>query len=158
MKKTLLAVSVAVLMLSQVAYADEATHRQLAENLLISMHVDKNLPVIRQILVNAILTPLVEGQMKTEPAEAQLLIQKISDLFAQEFTWEKLKPDYTSLYAEMFTEEELRALTAFFNTPIGKKYVEKSPELARKSMEIGQRKGMELGNKIEEELKSMKQK
>lgn len=158
MKKTILAVLAAVFMLSPSVHADEQAHRQLAEELLVSMQVDKNLPAIRQILVNAILTPLVEGQMRIDPGEAQQLVQKISDLFAQEFTWDKLKQDYTNLYAEMFSDDELRALIAFFKTPAGKKYVERSPELARKSMEIGQRKGMELGNRIEEELKSMTKK
>ncbi len=58
----------------------------------------------------------------------------------------------------MFSEDELRALIESFKSPAGTKYVEKSPDVARKSMEIGQRRGMEIGRKIDEELRAMESK
>jgi uncharacterized protein len=158
MKKSLLLAIASVFVLCHVLYADETTHHQLAEELLISMRVDKNLPTIREMMINTLVPPMIQGQLRDEPLKAQRVIAKISEVFARDFTWDGLKQDYIGLYAQMFTEDELRALAAFFNSPVGRKYVEQSPEVARKSMEIGQRKGMELGRKIDEELKAMNSK
>jgi uncharacterized protein len=155
MKKALLLAMFSVFAACQVLYADEATHRQLAEELLLSMRVDKNFPAIREMMINSLVPPMIQGQFRDDPMKAQRVIAKISEVFARDFTWDNLKKDYIDLYAQMFTEDELKALTEFFKTSAGIKYVEKSPELARKSMEIGQRKGMELGRKIDEELKAM---
>jgi hypothetical protein len=158
MRRTLLLAVVLVLALSQVLYADETTHRQLAGELLISMRVDKNFPAIREMMINSLIPPMIQGQLRDDPVKAQRVIGKISEVFTRDFTWDNLKQDYIDLYAQMFTEDELRSLIEFFKSPAGTKYVEKSPEVARKSMEIGQRKGMELGRKIDEELKAMERK
>ncbi len=155
MKKSLLLATISVLVLCQFLYADEAAQRKLAEDLLVSMQVDKNLPAIREMLLNSLIPPMIEAQLRDDPVRAQQLIKKISDVFSQGFTWDSLKQDYIDLYAQTFSEDELRALTEFFKTPVGRKYAEKSPELARKSMEIGQRKGAELGRNIDDELKAM---
>lgn len=41
-----------------------------------------------------------------------------------------------ALYAETFTEKEIRALTAFSRTPLGRKAAEKMPELTHRGAEI----------------------
>jgi uncharacterized protein len=158
MKKSFLLALASVFVLCHVLYADEAAHHQLAEELLISMGVDKNLPAMREMMVNTLVPPMIQGQLRDDPLRAQRVIAKISEVFARDFTWDGLKKDYIGLYAQMFTEDELKTLAEFFNSPVGKKYVEKGPEVARKSMEIGQRKGMELGRKIDDELKAMNSK
>lgn len=48
------------------------------------------------------------------------------------------------IYTESFTEEEIDKILAFYNTPVGKKMVEITPELTKKGMEIGQAWGMDL--------------
>ncbi|HMK37377.1 MAG TPA: DUF2059 domain-containing protein [Desulfomonilaceae bacterium] len=158
MKKLSPMILILVLVFSQAARADEAKQRQLSEELLLAMHVDKNMPVLRQMMVNALIPPIIEGQLQGQPEKAQALIKTISDSFAQGFTWENLKQDYVNLYAGMFSAEELQALIDFFKSPVGLKYVEKSPELAQKSMEIGQKKGMELAEQIDQALKAQKEK
>lgn len=41
------------------------------------------------------------------------------------------------LYAETFTEEELKGLTAFYRSPLGQKALSKMPEITKKSAEFG---------------------
>ncbi|RED48917.1 DUF2059 domain-containing protein [Seonamhaeicola aphaedonensis] len=48
------------------------------------------------------------------------------------------------LYMEEFTKEEIKELTAFYNTDLGKKLAEKQLGLAQKSMMAGQTWGMEV--------------
>ncbi|SDL09783.1 hypothetical protein SAMN04488034_102277 [Salinimicrobium catena] len=48
------------------------------------------------------------------------------------------------IYTEKFTEEELDQILAFYNTPVGKKMRDITPELTKRGMEIGQEWGMQL--------------
>lgn len=49
-----------------------------------------------------------------------------------------------ALYMEEFTREEIKALTDFYNTDLGKKLAEKQLGLTQKSMMAGQTWGMEV--------------
>ncbi len=41
------------------------------------------------------------------------------------------------VYAQHFSEEDLRALTAFYQTPVGKRYVETMPSMIKDMMPVG---------------------
>ncbi len=49
-----------------------------------------------------------------------------------------LKKKFVVLYAQTFTEDELKQLIDFYNTPLGKKIVSKIPELTQKAMQMNQ--------------------
>ena len=52
-------------------------------------------------------------------------------------TFETMGPRLARVYAEEFTEAELRELIAFYRTPLGRKLAERTPELSRKGAEAG---------------------
>ncbi|MCH7927981.1 MAG: DUF2059 domain-containing protein [Candidatus Dadabacteria bacterium] len=62
---------------------------------------------------------------------------------------------YISIYAETFTEEELKGAIKFYKSPIGKKFIEKQPELMRKSMQISQKQMTTLMPKIQKLTEEM---
>ncbi|MGE0354654.1 MAG: DUF2059 domain-containing protein [Gemmatimonadales bacterium] len=68
-------------------------------------------------------------------------------------SWDALGSNLVSLYAETFTEDELRALTAFYRTPVGQKLIEVQPELMRKGSEMGQNAVMSHMGELQEMLK-----
>jgi hypothetical protein len=55
-------------------------------------------------------------------------------------SWASLKDDMIRIYTAEFSEQELKELMAFYQTPVGKKSVEKMPVLLQKGAEIGQQK------------------
>lgn len=57
---------------------------------------------------------------------------------------DELYDKLTVVYMETYTEEDIDAILAFYNSPVGKKMVAKTPELTQKSMQIGQQWGMKL--------------
>ncbi|SOC80386.1 hypothetical protein SAMN06296241_1935 [Salinimicrobium sediminis] len=57
---------------------------------------------------------------------------------------ESLYGQMAQIYTEEFTEAEIDQILAFYNTPVGQKMREITPELTRKGMEIGQQWGQEL--------------
>ena len=54
--------------------------------------------------------------------------------------WDKLKPDMVKLYTSNFSEQELKDLIAFYQSPLGQKVLQKMPTLTAQSAEITQTK------------------
>jgi uncharacterized protein len=54
--------------------------------------------------------------------------------------WEKLEPDYTKLYTDAYTEQQLDDLLAFYKSPTGQAVVEKTPILLKESSALAQKR------------------
>lgn len=52
-------------------------------------------------------------------------------------SWDSLKADLIKIYAEEFTASELAELNRFYQSPVGKKTVQKMPALMTKGAQIG---------------------
>jgi uncharacterized protein len=57
------------------------------------------------------------------------------------------------VYAKHMTEADLNKIIEFYQTPVGKKYAEKTPFILQESMQVGQTWGMQMGQKFQEKLK-----
>ncbi len=58
--------------------------------------------------------------------------KKIVDELMGGLTGADLKQDVAKIYSEVFTKEELQALGGFYQSPVGKAFSDKQPELAEK--------------------------
>ena len=120
-----------VLGLSPVAaLGDEHSHRKAAEELLLVLEVDKSLPkVVDQV---------VENQVQHNPqiASQRDVLQRFLTTY---LNWESVKEETITAYTHEFTEPELKTLTEFYKTPLGKKASEKMPQLALIAGQIGLR-------------------
>jgi hypothetical protein len=58
--------------------------------------------------------------------------------FDEEVKWDEIKPQMVQLYAKDFTEEELRALLAFLDKPLGQKVMAKLPLVMQDGALVGQ--------------------
>ncbi len=61
--------------------------------------------------------------------EALVVLKEVASL-------KKMKPLFVTTYTEVFTEAELRELTDFYTSPIGRKYIERQPELAQAAFKV----------------------
>jgi len=113
------------------ALGDAQSHRKAAENLLITMEVDKSLPKIAE--------HVVDTQVQQNP---QLVPQRevLQRFLTQYLNWESVKEDTITTYTHEFTEPELKKLTEFYKTPLGKKASEKMPQLAFIAGQLGLKK------------------
>jgi len=114
-----------------VALGDAQSHRKAAENLLMVMEVDKSLPKIAD--------QVVETQLQQNP---QLAPQRdiLQRFLTKYLNWESVKEDTITAYTREFTEPELKKLTEFYQTPVGKKASEKMPQLAFIAGQLGLKK------------------
>jgi len=139
-------ITVALVLHPFVAVGDEQSHRKAAENLLIVMEVDKSLPKIAE--------QVVETQLQQNPqlAPQRDILQRFLNKY---LNWESVKEDTVTAYTQEFTEQDLKKLTEFYKTPVGKKASEKMPKLAFISGQIGLRQAQahqtELRQMIEEQ-------
>jgi len=111
-----------------VTLGDEPSHRKAAENLLLVLEVDKSLPqIVEQV---------VETQVQKNPqlAAQREVLQRFLTTYVN---WESVKEETITAYTHEFTEPELKQLTEFYKTPLGKKAHEKMPKLAFLAGQIG---------------------
>lgn len=57
------------------------------------------------------------------------LMTMVRDAFKEEFKWAEVEPQVAALYAGLFTDSELRAMTAWHQTPVGRRAAELTAEL-----------------------------
>ncbi len=131
--------------------ADEASHRKAAESLLSLMNMDT--------VMGQAIDQMLQMQIKQNPAIAPYE-QEMKSFLKKYMSWAGLKDDMIKIYADEFTEAELGELSAFYQTPLGKKTLQKMPTLMAKGAELGQRRVQEhlpeLTAAISEKEKSKK--
>jgi len=143
------------------ASAQDQTRRALAEELLnvvqVKENTEKTFAMIKQ-LVDAQIEKMKNAAGPTaKTAEAAARIDKIMDLVKQEFSWDKMKNEYVALYAETFTEAELKDITAFYKTPSGQAFIKKQPELMKRSMELSQKRMSDIMPKLQAMIKELEE-
>jgi uncharacterized protein len=80
----------------------------------------------RETFIRALELGMEQGGMMELTDELRQVIRGFMDEF---FTYEELEPEFIRVYTEQFTEDEVRAITAFYRTPAGMRLVERTPEL-----------------------------
>ncbi|MCE7068532.1 DUF2059 domain-containing protein [Dyadobacter sp. CY326] len=85
----------------------------------------------------------------------------VPDSIWQQFEGEFMKTSIDDLvnmlepvYVKNLTQDDLQQLIAFYNTPVGKKYAQKTPILMQESMQVGQQWGMKIAQEFQEKLKT----
>jgi hypothetical protein len=113
------------------ARADEASHRKAVDSLFALMGMEK-------VLAESI-DQMLAMQVQQNPALAQFQPQ-MKAFLSKYMSWASLKDDMARIYMAEFTEAELKELTKFYETPLGKKTIQKMPGLMAKGAEIGQKR------------------
>ena len=128
-----------------VALGDAQSHRTAAENLLIVMEVDKSLPPLAE--------QVLENQLQQNPqlAPQREILQKFLHRY---LNWASVREDTISAYTQEFTEPELKQLTEFYATPLGKKANEKMPKLMFIAEQIGLKKAQANQAELQQMLNS----
>lgn len=120
-----------------VSFAQEQSHIDAAKELLVLTHADQVIqqtyaqvtPYFQQLVTNE---NLDEGRKEI----VDRYFVKIMDALMEEMNWAKMEPLMVDAYVHVYTEEELRAASLFYDSPIGQKFVTKAPEMTEESMRI----------------------
>ena len=79
---------------------------------------------------------------KTTTPEQRRQLEKVPDQFIAELKgqvdWAKIKPVFNQIYRDVFEQEEVDGLIAFYQSSAGKAYLTKMPQVIQKSTTLGQ--------------------
>lgn len=111
------------------AAAPSASHLKAAEDVLSALDME------------TMLSESIDSTLRMQ-IDANPMLKDFEDIMRQFLRkylgWESIKPQVVALYAEAFTEAELKQLGDFYRTPLGGKVAKLMPTLLEKGGEIGQ--------------------
>lgn len=110
---------------------NKSSHYLAAEKLLLTINTKSSLEQSISMMLK--LQTDANPQMKQKE-------EQLKGFFTKYLGWEALKDELVALYTNEFSEAELKDLTAFYNTPTGKKISSKQGILMQKGATIGQEK------------------
>ncbi len=145
-----------IICLSLIAFAtvradDDAEHLKLAEKALAAMDVQRSIEQSFEAAKKMQAAQISNLRLSTsDAAKAQEMQNEIMAVIREEFTWDRVKEDYVKLYADVFTDDELKGLADFYSSPIGRKFVEKMPLIMEKSTGLSQKQMLNVMPKIRE--------
>ncbi|MEZ9997556.1 DUF2059 domain-containing protein [Vibrio lentus] len=85
------------------------------------------LPIVNQI----------SGKLELNSQETDQLKDLYKDWFENDIDRVKMRIEIAKLYSNQFTVTEMNQIIEFYDTPIGQKLIQKSPELAKLGAQIG---------------------
>lgn len=116
------------------AAADLAKRKEQAEKLMPVLKIGETVTRFSEQM-KKLQVDMLARQLKARPPQnAEEINKAVNELINKEVNWDKLKDQFVNLYAEAFTVEELDALIKFYESPIGRKLVDKQPDIQQKSM------------------------
>lgn len=89
----------------------------------------------RENFIRAMELGMEQGGMGELTPQVQ---RALRDFMDEHFRFEDLEPEFIRMYTELYTEEEIRGMTAFYRTPLGQRMIETLPELSAASQRIAQ--------------------
>ncbi|WP_213770579.1 DUF2059 domain-containing protein [Bradyrhizobium sp. dw_78] len=123
----------------------EVAAKELVDTIKLADRFKALLPMIFKNLKPAIVQnrPDVERDFD---ALVPLLMQKMNARFGE------LEQSIVLIYADNFTADELRALIAFYKTPLGQKLLEKTPLVTQQTMAAGAKFGQIAGAEAQKQM------
>ena len=109
--------------------ADENSHKKAANELLVTMGIEKMLEQANERLVG------IQVAKNRKIVGYEDLVKAFYDKYSN---WEVIKDDVIKMYTQSFTEQELNELTAFYKSPTGQKALSTMPTLMVKTIHAGQ--------------------
>ncbi len=104
--------------------------------------------------ITANMNQMVDVMMKNPMFASANIPQEFWDEFKAEISSDELIQEIAVVYSKYYSEEEMLDLIQFYSSPIGQKTLEITPALTGETMQIGQKHGMQVVQKINEKLKA----
>jgi hypothetical protein len=143
MKKIFIAILIAF---PGVAFSQTAQHLKASEQFLEVSGARSSFEDVVNTMLNT-----QTGAVPQEHREKFINVMK--EFMAKYFNYDVLKPKMAKLYADEFSEQELKDLIAFYSSPTGKKYGSKVAILTTKGMQMGQAAVQEHKDELTEMMK-----
>ena len=126
-----------------------AAAKEAAKELVTVMGLADQVQRILPMVIQQVKPSIVQGRPEVDRAYDQLVPLMTSSLNAHLADFVN---GAAAIYASQFTAEELRQLTAFYQLPVGQKFLQKLPEITQQSMTLGQRLGQAAASDVQRRM------
>lgn len=138
------------------AHADDASLHAKAQELVTLLHTDRMVSQVSDNLRKRYSdgAQRVVGPNPTPEAKAKLadFDKKISGLIDAQVDWKLMEPSFTNAYAKTFSEDELSGIIAFYKSPAGMAFLEKTPSLNSQITQFTQSKMAALQSQLNQAM------
>ncbi|MFD1258084.1 DUF2059 domain-containing protein [Mucilaginibacter terrae] len=132
---------------AQTPAAITAGRLQAAQNLLVASDLNTQM--------GAMYANIIEAGSAQIPADKKVKFKEVMTAFLNKYMgYASLRDDMAKIYAEEFTEDELKDITIFYLTPAGKKMNQKLAVLQQKGMAVAQQKMQSHMGELQESMKA----
>ncbi|MBS1605077.1 MAG: DUF2059 domain-containing protein [Bacteroidetes bacterium] len=100
-------------------------------------------------LGNQMMTNIISSYKQNYPAATT----EFWDAFMKEADMSQLFEKIIPVYEQNFSDDDIKELIVFYQSPVGRKMIDKMPVIMQQSMQIGSDWGKQLSEKVIEKLK-----
>ncbi len=134
-------------------HADDSSKREKLHEMFRLAHIDQAMTQTFQQQVQQLprmMQAMFPGAKITPEQQKDMdaFMRKVLGIVQTEASWTKLEPQFTSIYASTYSEQEIDGLIAFYKSPVGQEMVAKQPELLNKSQAVTQSMMVDLQPKL----------
>lgn len=120
-----------------------------ARELIATMKADDQFKAMLPMIMKAMKPAIVQNRPDVE-RDYDALAPKLLDGMGSRIG--ELMDALAAVYSSNFSADELRAVTAFYRTPAGQKFLLKMPIIAQQSMALGQKFGRSVGADVQQRM------
>lgn len=97
------------------------------------------------------------GKEMTEEQKAEVarIQAKTNEIVRKALSWEQMRPVYLEVYKKTYTRDDVRAITKFYESPAGKRMLDKNPALMQNIMSAVQQKMVPMLEELQGEIKNI---
>jgi uncharacterized protein len=120
-----------------------------AKELIVTMKLDEQFKALMPMILQNLKPAIVQNRPDVDK-DYDALAPTLLSGFAARIS--ELSDAVTAIYASNFTAEELRAATAFYQSPAGQKFLQKTPLVTQQTMAAGQKFGQSVGAEAQKRM------
>jgi hypothetical protein len=131
------------------AHAQELTKQAKIDRILDLTNANAIIDQVFKQIQTMTASMVTKDATPEQAAKAQQIQAKILDVVKARISWDKLRPAYVQIYSDMFSDDEISGILAFYESPAGRAMLAKTPALISKSMSVVQGQMGDLAPEIE---------
>ncbi|MEM7377463.1 MAG: DUF2059 domain-containing protein [Pseudomonadota bacterium] len=150
MKRIITQIALVLVLLVAPAHAADGDKTALIERMFTVMGLDRQMNGGFEAML-----PVVENmaaQLELNATEKEELKDIYRAWFREDFDRDAIADRMVGLYADVFSEQELRDVITFYESPTGQKFLDVSPALMQEAAQIGMQEGMAKQDRLLERL------
>jgi hypothetical protein len=124
------------------AQAPASDAEMAAKELVTTMKLDEQFKALMPMILKTMKPAIVQNRPDVE-RDFDTLAPKLLEGFQARMN--ELSDAVVAVYSSNFSAEELRAATAFYRSPAGQKFLQKTPLITQQTMALGQKFGQSVG-------------